>query len=49
MERIKVNHRGKEYIIPRVMLEKAMNIALHCCEVSSTSSMNPSFLSSVRN
>lgn len=49
MEGVKVNHRGKKHVIPRLLLEKAVDVVLHRPEISPTSAMNSALFSGVCN
>ena len=46
---IKVNHCGKEYVIPRFLLATAIDVILHRPEVSTSSSMDYPLLPGVGN
>ena len=48
MQGIQINHGGENRVPPRILLETAGDIVLHGGEISSSSPMNSSFLSGVR-
>ena len=47
MQGIKVNHRREKHVIPRLLLEKTVDVVLHCDKVSATSAMHVSLFASV--